>query len=100
MKRAIAVCAVALICLSALAVAAPDNPKDLSISGTISRVDTAGKSMVVKDSAGKETTVYWTDSTSINGGELREGTPVKVSVTEKDGKTWANSIEVAQKPAY
>jgi photosystem II stability/assembly factor-like uncharacterized protein len=102
MKRVLAVCAVAVLCLSAIAVAAPDdNPKtDTTLSGTISRVDMAGKSMVVKDSAGKETTVYWTDSTTVDGGELREGTPVKLSVTDKDGKTWANSIQVAKKPSY
>jgi hypothetical protein len=100
MKRLVAVCAIALLCLSAIAVAAPDtgNKTDTTISGTIARVDLAHKWMVVKDRAGKDVTVYWTDSTSVDGGELREGSMVTVNATEKEGKTWANSIQVARKP--
>ncbi len=92
-NRLVAAMAIAVLCFSAVAVAAPENK---TIVGTISSLDNSQKSMVVKDTSGTETTVYGYDSARIAGGDLREGATVKVSTREQDGKTFAVSIEVQQ----
>ena len=98
MRRVAAIMAIAVVCLAAVAVAAPDTK---TIVGTITRIDNASKSMVVKDTAGNETTVYWNDASKVDGGELREGSTVKVDVKDQEGKTFATSIQVqAPKKPY
>ena len=62
---------------------------------TITKLDNAGKSMVVKTSDGKEMTVYWNDSTKVEG-TLKEGETVHVKTMEKDGKTWATWVHVGK----
>jgi Cu/Ag efflux protein CusF len=71
-----------------------------SLRGTIARVDNDAKSLTVKDDAGKEMTVFWNESTKIDGGELKEGNAVSLETTQQDGKTLATSIKVtaAKKP--
>ncbi len=64
--------------------------------GTITKVDTAGKMMTVKDSVGKETTVYWNDATKVSGDEMKEGAIVHWAGTEKDGKMWATKVHVGE----
>ena len=68
----------------------------LGVEGKVTKVDTAGKSLVVKDAAGKETTLYWTDATKLEGGELKEGQTVHYKAAEKDGKMWASWIHVGE----
>jgi hypothetical protein len=101
MKKALGVALAAVIVLSAVAMAnqSTQATADKSISGTISRLDTAAKSMVIKDTTGKEVTVFWDDATRVNGGELREGSQVEVKAKDQDGKNFATSIQIrATKP--
>jgi len=99
MKKALGVALAAVIVLSAVAMATQTATADKAISGTISRLDTAQKSMVIKDTSGKEVTVFWDDATRVAGGELREGSQVEVQAKDQDGKTFATSIQIrATKP--
>lgn len=91
MRKVAAIMAIAVVCLAAVAVAAPETR---AVVGTITRIDNPSKSMVVKDASGTETTVYWNDGSKVDGGELREGSTVKVEIKDQDGKTVATSIQV------
>ena len=62
---------------------------------TITKLDMAGKSMVVKTEGGKDMTIYWNDATKVQG-TLTEGAIVHVKTAEKDGKTWATSVHVGK----
>jgi hypothetical protein len=64
--------------------------------GTITKMDTAGKMMMVKDSAGTETSVYWNDTTKVAGDEMKEGALVQWWGAEKDGKMWATKVHVGE----
>jgi hypothetical protein len=52
--------------------------------------------MTVKDASGAETTVYWSDATKVEGGDLKEGQMVHVKASEKDGKMWASWVHVGE----
>ncbi|MEO8430031.1 MAG: hypothetical protein ABI592_00885 [Acidobacteriota bacterium] len=100
MKKVFALSLVAVLCLAVVAVAGDDKMagkgKGMAMEGTISKVDMAGKMMTVKDSAGAESTIYWTDATKVEGGELKEGSMVHYKGTEKDGKMWATWVHVGE----
>lgn len=64
--------------------------------GEITKLDMAGKMMMVKDSSGKETAVYWNDSTKTAGDEMKEGAKVHWTGMEKDGKMWATWVHVGE----
>jgi hypothetical protein len=71
-----------------------------STRGTITSIDNASKSFVVRDEAsGKEATVYWNASTKVNG-DLKVGAVVSLEATEQSGKMVATTIEAtsAKKP--
>jgi hypothetical protein len=98
MKKVFALSLVAVLCLAVVAVAGGDKMggKGKPHEGTISKLDTAGKMMTVKDSAGTESTVYWNDTTKVEGGELKEGSLVHYKGAEKDGKLWATWVHVGE----
>lgn len=100
MKKVFALSLVAVLCLAVVAVAGDDKMAGKKMGGasegTITKVDMAGKMMMVKDSAGKESTIYWTDATKVEGGELKEGSLVHYKGTEKDGKMWATWVHVGE----
>ena len=98
MKKVLALVAVAFLCTAVLALAGDDKMKmgGKSMEGTISKVDMAGKMMMVKSADGKENTIYWNDSTKVEGGELKEGSLVHWKGTEKDGKMWATWVHVGE----
>ncbi|MDQ2979648.1 MAG: DUF5666 domain-containing protein [Acidobacteriota bacterium] len=98
MKKVFALSLVAVFCLAAVAVAGGDKlaGKTKPNEGTISKLDTTAKTMTVKDSAGKETAVYWNDATKVEGGELKEGSLVHYKGAEKDGKLWATWVHVGE----
>jgi hypothetical protein len=98
MKRLAGISLIALMCVTAVAAAAPQTELK-TVSGTISNLDTTGKSLVVKQSSGEEVTVYWNDGTTVSG-DLREGQQVRVETKEQGGKTWAMSIQVQAKKPY
>ena len=65
-----------------------------SLSGTITRVDEATKTLVVKTAAGKEITLVRTTATKVNGEALTAGDRVVVRWLERDGKKIATSIRI------
>lgn len=100
MKKILALSVVAVLC--AVVVLAGDEKMGdkkmggKTMEGTISKMDSAGKMMMVKDSAGKETAVYWNDSTKVAGDEMKEGAMVHWKGMEKDGKMWATWVHVGE----
>jgi YD repeat-containing protein len=101
MKKVLALAAVAFVCAALIAVAGDDKmgskgKMGKAAEGTITKVDMAGKMMMVKDADGKETEVYWNDSTKVQGEELKEGAKVHYKATEKDGKMWATWVHVGE----
>jgi hypothetical protein len=90
MKKALALAVVLVFC-AALGLAHGDKATE----ATISKLDTAGKSMVVKTADGKEMTIYWNDETKVQG-VLKEGETIHVKTSEKDGKTWATWVHVGK----
>jgi hypothetical protein len=93
MKKVLALAAVLGFC-AAIGLANAGHGKGHATEATITKLDTAGKSMVVKTADGKEMTIYWNDATKVSGGELKEGETVHFTSTSKDGKTWATSVHV------
>ena len=96
MKRFLALALVLGVALSAVALAGDAKMGGKSMGGMVTKVDEAGKMMMVKDSAGKESAVYWTDATKVEGGELKEGSLVHYKGAAKDGKMWASWVHVGE----
>ena len=97
MKKVLALSVVVALCtVVMLAGDEKMGSKGKTNEGTISKMDMAGKMMVVKDSAGKETTVYWNDATKVAGDEMKEGAVVHWTGSEKDGKMWATWVHVGE----
>ena len=97
MRKVLALAVVAVFC-SIFALANEPGEKHehgKAAEGTISKVDMAGKSMVVKFNDGTEKTIYWNDSTKVMGTP-KEGETVHVRTSEKDGKTWATWVHVGK----
>ncbi len=93
MKKALTLAVIAVFCAVVGLASQPMDGK--AIAGTISKVDMAGKSMVVKTADGKDVTVYWNDTTKVQG-TVKEGEMVHIKATEKDGKAWATSVHVGK----
>ena len=101
MKKILALSVVAVLC--AVVVLAGDekmggHKMGKPHEGTITKMDSAGKMMTVKDASGTETTVYWNDSTKVAGDEMKEGAKVHWTGSEKDGKMWATWVHVGEMP--
>jgi len=96
MRKLAALSVAALLVLSAVALA--EGSADRTIVGTVSHVDAAAKSMVVKDSTGTNVTVYWNDTTKLDAGLPSEGSTVSVTIDSKDqgANPMAKSISVQQ----
>jgi hypothetical protein len=92
MKKAFALAVVLVFC-AALGLAHGAGGK--ATEATISKLDMAGKSMVVKTADGKEMTLYWNDDTKVQG-TLKEGETIHVKTSDKDGKTWATWVHVGK----
>jgi Domain of unknown function (DUF5666) len=95
MKKGLALSVAAVFCL-ALAAAADQKREGKKVEGTISSVDLTNKTMTIKAADGTETTVYWNDTTKVEGGALKEGEKVHVKAMEKDGKMWATYLHVGE----
>ena len=78
----------------------PGKPKThgYALTGVVGAVDEAGKTFVVKNAAGKETTLVWTAATSIVGGKLKAGEKVTLRYLDKDGKHIATTIAIGEQP--
>jgi hypothetical protein len=92
MKKALALGLVFVFC------AAVGLAHGKAMEGTITKVDAAGKSMVVKTADGKDVTIYWNDTTKLQGTP-KEGETVHFKASEKDGKTWASWVHVGKMEA-
>ena len=93
MKKILALSVVAVLC-AVVVMAGGEKMMGKMNEGTISKMDMAGKMMMVKDATGKETAVYWNDTTKVSGDEMKEGSLVHWAGTEKDGKMWATKVHV------
>ncbi len=94
-KKILALSVVAVLC-AVVTLAGGEKMGGKMNEGTITKMDMAGKMMTVKDSAGKETTVYWNDATKVSGDEMKEGALVHWAGAEKDGKMWATKVHVGE----
>ena len=81
------------VALSNIALAGDSKMHDGKMSGTVTKVDEAGKMMTVKDKAGKEWTIYWNDQTKVEGGAPKEGSMVHFKAETKDGKMTASWVK-------
>jgi hypothetical protein len=99
MRRILALSVAAVLSIAVVALAGDDKMSGdhhhKGMGGTITKVDMAGKMMTVKGSDGKETAVYWNDSTKVEG-EVKEGSVVHYKGETKDGKMWANWVHVGE----
>ena len=94
MKRVLALAAVLGFC-AAIGLANAERAKGSATEATITKLDNANKSMVVKTADGKEMTIYWNESTKMHG-DLKEGDTIHVRTAEKDGKIWATSVHTGK----
>jgi len=76
----------------------PAKPKThgYALSGTVGSVDEAHKTFVVKNSAGKETALVWTDATTVVGGKLKTGEKVTLRYLDKDGKHIVTTVSIGE----
>jgi hypothetical protein len=108
MRKILAVALIALFGVSMGAFAFADEAKGMSGDvkvGTITKVDPTGKAMIVtatpKDGSpasqdARPITIYWTETTKMDGASLREGEVVHFRATDRDGKTVATWIHVGK----
>ncbi len=100
MKKLAALSVAAFFALSVVALAggSDNRANDRTITGTVSQIDAAAKSMTVKDSGGNEVTVYWNDATRLDSGLPQTGATVAVKVDGSDtgSKPVAKSISIQQ----
>jgi hypothetical protein len=97
MMKKVSILAVLAILAITIALPAGEGKKgEKLVSGTISSLDTTAKTLTVTDAKGASSTIQWTDSTRIMGGELKEGAAVQVGCSESENKHWANWIKVAE----
>ena len=97
MKKALALAVMIAVC-AAVGLASAGDHAGKATEATITKLDMAAKSMVVKTADGKEMTLFWTDATKVQG-TLKEGETVHVKTSEKDGKTWATWVHVGKMEA-
>ncbi len=81
----------------AVGAAAPSKARvhGFPLSGTIARLDEVHKTLVVRGASGKETTLSWTDATSVFGGKLAAGQSVTLRYLDREGKHIATSIRIS-----
>jgi len=96
MRRAGWLSVAAMLWLTAATFAGEDKPGGMAMEGRITKVDAAATVMTVRDAADKETAIYWTDATRIEGGKLEVGAIVHFKAAEKDGKWWASWVHVGE----
>jgi len=92
MKKAIALGIVLVFC------AAVGLAHGKATEATITKVDMAGKSMVVKTADGKDMTIYWDETTKVQGTP-KEGETVHFTTVDKGGKSMAKWVHVGKMDA-
>ncbi len=91
----------AVVMSAALSGDSPNKAKThgYSLSGTVSSVDESRKTFVVKNAAGKDTSLVWTAATTVMGGQIKAGERVTLRYLNKDGKHIATSVRVGEPAA-
>jgi hypothetical protein len=81
---------------AAISLAEAPNPKShtKAVSGTVTALDTASKSLSVKDAKGKETRLVLTGATRVTGGTLKTGEQVTFRWMSRDKKKVATIVQV------
>ena len=99
MKKLLAFSVVMVFCLAVVALAGDEKkPTGGKVNeGTVTKMAASVKMMMVKDSTGKATLVWFNDTTKIEGEKMRQGVRVRWKGAEKDGKMWATWIYVGEK---
>ena len=94
--RALLVLSAGLLLAAGVASAAAPNGKSHAntLLGTVTVVDTAAKTLVVKDARGKETRLVWTSATRVTGGDLKQGEKVTVRWLSREGQKIATVVKV------
>jgi len=69
-----------------------------SLSGTVASVDASKKTLVVRNQAGAQTRLAWTDATRVLGGKLAAGQIVTLRYLDRDGKHIATTIRIGPPP--
>jgi hypothetical protein len=95
-RKAIAGAALVLILSLGAAAAAPSPDKMLTLTGTISKLQAADRTLVVNQADGSAIQLVWTSDTKING-TLSQGAKVTVRYTTlPDGQNLAHQISVGR----
>lgn len=97
-RLGIATCFGMVLAASLLSEPLPNRVKShgIGLSGTVTWVDEARKSFAVRNSAGKDTRLVWTNATTVTGGKVAAGAKVTLRYLDKDGKHIATSIVVGE----
>ena len=67
--------------------------KMMTAKGTIMKMDKDAKMMTLKSSKGKEMTMYWDDSTKVEG-DMKEGSMATVHYMKHDGKMMMHDMKM------
>jgi hypothetical protein len=95
-RKAIAGAALVLMLSLAAAATAPSPDKMLTLTGTISKLQAADRTLVVNQADGSAIQLVWTSDTKING-TLSQGAKVTVRYTTlPDGQNLAHQISVGR----
>jgi hypothetical protein len=94
MKRLTVLFALAIFAVSLAAFAGDKKAGEKKVSGTISSLDVANRSLTITDAKNATWPILWNDSTRMKGGELKTGEAVELGYVEADGKMWASWIKV------
>jgi hypothetical protein len=97
-RKAIAGAALLLaLTLGAASAASPSSPEKMqTLTGTVSKVQAADRTLVVSQADGSAIQLVWTSDTKING-TLSQGAKVTVRYTTlPDGQNLAHQISVAR----
>ena len=98
MKKALALGLVFAFCAAVGLATGTGSHGHHSMEATITKVDMASKSMDVKTTDGKDMTIYWNDTTKLQGTP-KEGETVHFKSMDKDGKSMASWIHVGKMEA-
>ena len=81
-----------------LSAATPSKAKvhGISLSGRVSKIDAAAKTLSVRDGSGHEVAFAWTAATKITGGDPKVGDVVTLRYLDKDKKHIATTIHVGE----
>jgi Cu/Ag efflux protein CusF len=92
MRTRVLISLAAVLVIACAVAYAGDRPHE----GKITRLDSAGRMMVVQGESGDQWQLYWTETTKLKGDvtieELKEGDSVHFDFVEKDGKKWVTEL--------